>query len=92
MIRALLFAAGLLLAGCGGVPAAPEIVKVPVPIACEVNIPKRPTFITDTQLKSLDDFKLPLALHLDRRVRQAYERELEAVVEGCWKIRDRGGT
>lgn len=73
-----------LLAGCVGNPVIPTEVRVPVQVSCVAEQPKKPLMLTDAELQALDDFKLPIALTLDRRVRQAYEAELEAVLAGCW--------
>jgi hypothetical protein len=72
-----------LLAGCVGNPVIPTEVRVPVPVSCVTEQPKKPAMLSDAELRALDDFKLPIALTLDRRVRQAYEAELEAVLAGC---------
>jgi hypothetical protein len=59
-------------------------VLVPVPVACVSEPVPKPDFFTDEQLKALDDYQLPLALWLDRRLRQLYEARIEATLDGCW--------
>jgi hypothetical protein len=73
-----------LLAGCAsGPPPLPVEVRVPIAVPC-VNEPlARPELLTDRDLAALDDYRLVLELARDRRLRQAYEAELEAVVAGC---------
>ena len=61
----------------------PEVVRVPVPVPCLERAPERPALLTDAQLAELGDYRLVLELARDRRIRQAYEAELEAAVEGC---------
>lgn len=91
--RILIAGAGIsaLLAGCGTQLVIPDEVKVAVPTSCAAEKPKRPQLPTDQELAGLDDFHLPIALHLDRRLRQQYEAELEAVLSGCWQPNP-GGT
>ena len=72
-----------LLAGCAAGPEIPREVRVPVPVACIDQPPPRPAMLSDAELLALDDYGLVLALARDRRIRQGYEAELEAVVEGC---------
>lgn len=71
------------LAGCSTVPPVPEVVRVPVPVPCLERAPERPELLTDAQLAELGDYRLVLELARDRRIRQAYEAELEAAVAGC---------
>lgn len=81
-----------LLAGCGGLPVkVPETVSVPVPVSCIEAPVARPNFYTDAEIAAMDDFKATLNLWLERRVRQAYEAQLEATVAGCW-LPAKGGT
>ena len=71
------------LSGCASVPQAPEAIRVQVPVPCVGDPPVRPSMLTDAQLLALDDYGLVIALAQDRRVRQGYHAELEAVVAGC---------
>lgn len=72
------------LAGCAsGPPPLPVEVHIPVAVPCLTEAPARPELLTDGALAALDDYRLVLELARDRRLRQAYEAELEAVVAGC---------
>jgi hypothetical protein len=72
------------LAGCAsGPPPLPVEVRIPVPVPCIAETPARPELLTDGALAALDDYRLVLELARDRRLRQGYEAELEAVVAGC---------
>lgn len=83
----------LLLAGCTAAPVVPTEVKVPVPVACIDRPVDKIELMTDDELKALNDYQLPLALWLDRRLRQIYEARLEATLDGCWfPAPARGGT
>lgn len=74
----------LLLAGCQSAPQIRREVKVPVIISCISDpIEPAPKLATDDELKALDDYRLPLALWLDRKERQLYQQRLEATVEAC---------
>lgn len=73
-----------LLAGCVGNPVIPTEVRVPVPVSCVTEPPVKPRMLSNAELRALDDFKLPIALTLDRAQRIQYEAELEAVLAGCW--------
>lgn len=83
-------AALALLTGCAGQQTVeiPKEVRVPVPVPCvkAEDRPTRPQLRTDGEILALDDYKRTLAMWEDRRTRQAYEGELEAVVEGCSRI------
>lgn len=72
----------LLLSGCAAVPES-VTVHVPVPVSCIEVVPVRPSLLSDAQLLALDDYALVLSLAHDRRVRQGYQAELEAVIAGC---------
>lgn len=73
----------LALSGCASVPVPPDAIRVQVPIPCIDQPPVRPSMLSDEQLSALDDYGLVIALAQDRRVRQGYQAELEAVVAGC---------
>jgi len=81
-VRTLLIASVmLLLVGC----ATPRVqeVRVRVPIPCIEQAPQRPSLMADAELRALDDYGLVIALARDRRIRQAYQAELEAALAGC---------
>jgi hypothetical protein len=73
------------LAGCAlnGPPKPPETVRVPVLVRCLDGLPARPSFLSDEQLLALDNYGVIVALAQDRRLRQAYELQLEALLAGC---------
>lgn len=74
----------LVLAGCAsGPPPLPVEIRVPVATPCIAEPPARPELLTDGALAALDDYRLVLELARDRRLRQGYIAELEAVVAGC---------
>jgi len=59
------------------------VIRVQVPTPCIDAVPTKPAMLTDAQLLALDDYGLIVALAQDRRVRQAYELTLEAMLAGC---------
>jgi len=74
----------VLLAGCAsGPPPLPVEVRVPIAVPCIAETPARPELLTDRDLAALPDYHLVLELARDRRLRQGYIAELEAVVAGC---------
>lgn len=80
-MRTLLVASSLaLLVGCTTIP---KEVRVPVPVPCIPERPARPSLLADAELRAFDDYGLVIALARDRRLRQAYEAELEAALAGC---------
>lgn len=84
MIRQVAAGLAAFLAGCAsGPPPLPVEVRVPIAVPCLSEVPARPELLTDGALVALDDYRLVLELARDRRLRQAYEAELEAVVAGC---------
>lgn len=80
----------LLLAGCASAPQVeiPKEVRVPVPVACIApqDRPQRPPLRSDAELLALDTYRRTWAVWSDRLARQAYEAELEVVVEQCSRI------
>lgn len=71
----------VMLSGCATpqVPAA----EVPVAVSCVEKRPENPGFMTDEEIKALDDYRAVVALRLDRAKAQKYVGELEDVVEVC---------
>ena len=76
----ILLLSSLLLAGCA---TDPITIRVPVPVKCVERVPERPALLSDADLLLLDDYGLVVSLARDRRLRQGYQAQLEAVVEGC---------
>lgn len=70
-------------AGCSIVPTAPKEVRIPIPISCIDRPPAKPSMLSDAELLALDDYGLVIALARDRRVRQGYQAQMEAAIEGC---------
>lgn len=71
----------LVLAGCASGP--PGRVLVPVPVYCEVAMPKRPVWATASLAQDADIFVKVRALLVERRQRITYEKLLETAIEGC---------
>lgn len=74
----------LLLTGC--FETIPDRVEVPTPVPCVAEKPKRPTLLTDDDLKRMSDYQMALALRQYHLTAGGYIGELEAVVDGCSKI------
>lgn len=84
-IRILVSSAGLV--GCAsGPPPLPVEVRVPIVVPCIAEAPVRPELLSDGALAALDDYRLVLELARDRRLRQGYIAELEAVLAGCSEL------
>lgn len=83
--RAVIAAAIMLgLSGCASDgPQLPREVRVPVSVPCIERPLQRPSLLSDAELLALDDYGLVIALARDRRIRQAYEADLEATIAGC---------
>lgn len=73
-----------LLAGCAtsGGPSS-TVVSVPVATRCVKEVPARPAFVEDDELRAMSDYQIVLALWRDRLLRIGYEAELEAVIAAC---------
>ncbi|MFO0521298.1 MAG: hypothetical protein ACK515_12895 [bacterium] len=70
----------LLLAGCG---TTTQVVRVPVPVPCVVELPAAPTISTDAELRAMSDYRLVLAIARERLQLLGYSDELRAAAEGC---------
>lgn len=82
----------LLLSGCCSL-CPPVIVKesvevkVPVPVPCATEIPKRPVWQLDLkEVRSAGLFVRGNSALIELEQRRAYEAELEAVIVACTKI------
>lgn len=74
----------VLLAGCASVPPpATQTVEVPVYVSCVKERPQRPLYEFDKLPADASDGRKVMALARDWLRGRAYERRLEAVVEGC---------
>ena len=70
----------LLLAGCG---TTAQVVRVPVPVPCVVDLPAAPQVSTDAELRAMSDYRLVLAIARERLQLLGYSGELRAAAEGC---------
>lgn len=76
----------LSIAGCAGQPSAihdVQTVKVPVSVKCAPDIPAKPSLHTDAEIKAMGDYEAAVTLLRDRILREIYENNLEAALEGC---------
>lgn len=74
-----------ILSGCAGTPEAIEV-RVPVPVACEVDEPARPALGIDTLPPDAPLDVLVRNLRADHDVRDGYEGELRAALKACREI------
>lgn len=83
--------AAALATGCSTVPeiAVPEkvLVQVPVPCVHPDSRPQRPATRTEDDLLNMDTYGRTLATWSDLARLRAYAGELEAVVEGCSRLK-----
>ena len=70
----------LLLAGCG---TTTQVVRVPVPVPCVVDLPAAPQISTDAELRAMSDYRLVLAIARERLQLLGYSAEVRAAAEGC---------
>lgn len=75
----------VLLSSCATfVPEPPQIVNVPLPIAClPAQLPLAEALHSDAELAAFDDYKLTLALFRDRRALVKHNAELHAMLRAC---------
>jgi hypothetical protein len=76
----------LLLAGCGSTQVQKTTLEVPVPVKvpCVNTKPERPVYETPKiNIDKTTDGELLLATARDWVRSRAYEKKLEAIVEGC---------
>lgn len=83
--RSLVYLTALLLAGCASkpeLPTPPHTVEVQIPVAvpCIKELPKRPEM---AQARDNTRPEYLRALLINHARMQAYERELEAILETC---------
>lgn len=72
----------LLLTACAGAPVLTEV-KVPVPVACQEQVPDRPAMPTEgfTAKPALDQYVRAARAELERR--EGYEQQLRTALEAC---------
>lgn len=61
----------------------PQIVEVPIPVPCKVEIPAEPKFNFNELDTEMDIFKKVQALLADRQLSIAYEQELVMALKAC---------
>lgn len=80
MIRLPLFLV-LLLAGCQA--TMPKTVEIPVAVPCDVLLPAKPVWATESLRPDAGIFEQVKALLAERRQREGYEVLLEAAATSC---------
>lgn len=70
------------LAGCG-TTRIPDVVRVPVPVPCEVAVPAEPEWAVVDLTPRSTIYEKVRALLAERRQRVAYEAQLRATIEAC---------
>lgn len=74
----------LSLVGCASMkPQPPQIVNVAVPVPCKIQTIKRPDMPTDKLKKSDNIYVKTQAAFAEIDIRQGYEDQLNAAIEGC---------
>jgi hypothetical protein len=78
-------AALLALSGCAPAPRVPDVVRVPVPVAClhPGSVPPLPAIASDAELARLDDYDLVRLLAAERAAMLAWLAEIVPVLEVC---------
>jgi len=56
---------------------------IPVPVPCKAQMPTKPAFAVDALTLGADIWTQTTALRAERKQRQGYEVELEALLRGC---------
>lgn len=75
--------AAVLLAGCGSIPPATQIIEVPVHTPCVKEVPPPPMYEFDKLPLNASNGAKILALARDWLRGRAYEGKLSAIVVGC---------
>jgi hypothetical protein len=85
MVILVAIAALLGLGGCTPMPRVPDVVQVPVPIACirPGAVPSLPAIASDAELARLDDYDLVRLLAAERAALLAWLTEIVPVLEVC---------
>lgn len=79
-VRIVALAVALLVAGC---TTLPEKAYIPTPVPCRVVKPQEPVFATSTLTTDSDIFQQARALVAEIGQRMAYEKLLNAAIDGC---------
>lgn len=80
-------AGSVALASCKSTIEAPDRVSIEVAVPCVKRAPERPVFRTEADLMNMPRGLRTLAVWSDLHKAEAYIAELEAVVEGCSRIK-----
>lgn len=90
MIKSILLAATIWLAGCASneqkpalPPPPPSVVYQAVAVPCVGAMPKAPRVHLDAELKLMDDYDFITAIHADRLALDIYTAQLEAILAAC---------
>lgn len=78
--------AGVALLGGCAVPRVPDVVSVPVPVACITAAPARPAIATDAELAALDDYDLVRRLAAERAELVAWLEEVQPLLAACASV------
>lgn len=74
----------LVLSGCATTqPGDPITVRVPVPVPCDPPAVQRPAMPVDSLAPGSDVFQVARAHWAEREIREGYETQLRAAVDGC---------
>lgn len=77
------WAASLLALALTGCASAPQVVRVPVPVPCVVELPAAPAITPDSELRAMSDYRLILTVARERLVLIGYSAELRASASAC---------
>jgi hypothetical protein len=69
-----------LLTGCG---TTTQVVRVPVPVPCVVELPAEPRISTDGELRAMSDYRLVLVIARERLQLISHVGEVRAAAAGC---------
>lgn len=84
----IILASALVLAGCAsptqpGIKTVIQRVEVPIAVPCKVETPAKPDYHFDKITVENTLFEKVRAILADRKLRDAYEAELEAALGAC---------
>lgn len=90
LLLLLVLVAASALAACSSLPEVkvPERVSVPTPVPCvdPAQRPPAPQLRSEADLMAMDQYRRTLAAWQDLKKHEAYQAQLEAIVEGCSRI------
>lgn len=69
------------LAACGAAPI--QAVKVPIPIACDIEVPARPAMPTELLAPGVNLDRFSASALAEIEIREGYEGELRAALGAC---------